>query len=40
VHGSREKDFSFKLGSGSASLNIETFQGEISLVRPANIRTR
>ena len=40
VHGSREKDFSFKLGSGSASLDIETFQGEIRLVRPANIRSR
>lgn len=36
--GSREKEFSFTLGNGGASVNIESFQGNIRLVRPSAIR--
>ena len=36
--GSREKDFSFTLGNGGASVNIESFQGNIRLVRPSAVR--
>lgn len=36
--GSREKDFSFTLGNGGASVNIESFQGNIRLVRPGAVR--
>ena len=32
--GSREGDFSFTIGNGSAKLDIESFQGPIRLVRP------
>ena len=38
--GSREGDFSFSIGSGSARLDIESFQGPIRLVRPGALRSR
>ncbi|HEU4830176.1 MAG TPA: DUF4097 family beta strand repeat-containing protein [Gemmatimonadales bacterium] len=38
--GSREGDFSFTIGSGSARLDIESFQGPIRLVRPGAVRSR
>lgn len=38
--GSREGDFSFSIGSGSAKLDIESFQGPIRLVRPGAVRSR
>jgi DUF4097 and DUF4098 domain-containing protein YvlB len=38
--GSHEGEFSFALGSGSAKLDIESFQGPIRLVRPGAVRSR
>lgn len=38
--GSREGDFSFTIGNGSASLDIESFQGPIRLVRPGAAGSR
>ena len=32
------KRFSFRLGSGSAQVTLESFQGTIELVRPGNVR--
>lgn len=40
VRGSRDGDFSFTLGNGRSRLDIETFQGQIRLVRPGTIRSR
>lgn len=34
VAGSRENEFSFTLGSGSASIQLESYNGTINLVRP------
>ena len=34
------KRFSFTLGSGSAQVNLESFQGTIQLVRPGGVRER
>ena len=34
------KRFSFTLGSGSAQVNLESFQGTIQLVRPGSLRDR
>jgi DUF4097 and DUF4098 domain-containing protein YvlB len=38
--GSREGDFSFTIGNGSARLDIESFQGPIRLVRPGTAGSR
>jgi DUF4097 and DUF4098 domain-containing protein YvlB len=38
--GSREGDFSFTIGNGSARLDIESFQGPIRLVRPGAAGSR
>lgn len=41
VRGAREDgEFSFTLGSGSAQLDLDSFQGQIRLVRPDAIRSR
>ena len=40
VRGSRERGFSFTIGSGSARIDIESFQGTIRLVRPGAVRNR
>ena len=38
THGKRR--YTFKLGSGSARMEIESFQGDIELRRPSEIRER
>ena len=40
IRGSRERGFSFTIGSGSARVEIESFQGTIRLVRPGAVRFR
>jgi DUF4097 and DUF4098 domain-containing protein YvlB len=40
VRGTREGSFSFTIGGGSASIEIESFQGTIRLVRPGAVRSR
>lgn len=40
IRGSRERGFAFTIGSGSARVEIESFQGTIRLVRPGAVRFR
>lgn len=40
IRGSRERGFSFTIGSGSARVEVESFQGTIRLVRPSAVRLR
>jgi DUF4097 and DUF4098 domain-containing protein YvlB len=40
IRGSRERGFSFTTGSGSARIEVESFQGTIRLVRPSAVRLR
>jgi len=36
LRGTQKKGFSFTLGSGSAQVTLESFQGTIQLVRPGS----